>query len=122
MRCIRRHASRPVGCWTPKDTKIAVTQTIGRQRLNIHGAIDPEAGKTRMLDVVTMDAASTIMLLMAIEAMYPGKRMIPLFVDNTWYHHAKVVQAWLARPECRIRIHFIPAYCPHLDSIERLWR
>jgi hypothetical protein len=32
------HAVRPVGCWAPKDTPIAVAQTSGRQRLNIHGA------------------------------------------------------------------------------------
>lgn len=43
-------------------------------------------------------------------------------LDNARYHHAKLVQAWLARPKCRIKLHFIPAYCPHLDSIERLWR
>jgi hypothetical protein len=92
-----------------------------RQRLNVHGAIDLETGKTRMLDVVTVNAVSTIMLLMAIEALYPGKRMIHLFLDNARYHHAKLVQAWLARPECRIKLHFIPAYCPHLDSIGRLW-
>jgi hypothetical protein len=41
-----------------------------------------------------------IMLLRAIEAMYPGKRLIHLFVDNARYHHAKLVQAWLARPGC----------------------
>jgi len=76
------HAVRPVGCWAPKDTPIAVAQTSGRQRLNVHGAIDLETGKTRMLDVVTVDAASTIMLLMAIEAMYPGKRVIHLFLDR----------------------------------------
>jgi transposase len=116
------HAVRPVGCWAPKDTPIAVTQTSGRQRLNIHGAIDLETGKTRMLEVATVDAASTIMLLLAIEAMYPGKRVIHLFLDNARYHHAKLVQAWLARPGCRIKLHFIPTYCPHLDSIERLWR
>jgi len=74
-----------------------------------------------MLDVLTVDAASTIMLLMAIEVMYPGKRLIHLFVDNARYHHAKLVQAWVARPGSRIRLHFIPAYCPHLDPIERLW-
>ena len=61
------------------------------------------------------------MLLMAIEAMYPGKRLIHVFLDNARYHHAKLVQQWLARPECRIRLHFIPSYCPHLDPIERLW-
>jgi hypothetical protein len=39
-----------------------------------------------------------IMLLIAIETMYPGKRLIHLFVDNARYHHAKLVQAWLRRP------------------------
>jgi transposase len=115
------HAVRPVGCWAPRDIPIAVAQTSGRQRLNIHGAVDLETGKTRMLEVATVNTASTIMLLMAIEAMYPSKRMIHLFLDNARYHHAKLVQAWLARPGCRIKLHFIPTYCPHLDPIERLW-
>jgi transposase len=47
--------------------------------------------------------------------------LIHLFVDNARYHHAKLVQAWLARPGCRVKLHFIPAYCPHLDPAERLW-
>jgi transposase len=115
------HAVRPVGCWGPKDVTVAVSQSSGRQRLNIHGAIDLETGRTRMIEAATVNAISMIMLLRAIEAMYPTKRLIHLFVDNARYHHAKVVQAWLARPECRIRLHFIPAYCPHLDPIERLW-
>jgi hypothetical protein len=68
-----------------------------------------------MIEAATVNAISMIMLLRAIEAMYPGKRLIHLFVDNARYHHAKLVQVWLARPECRTRLHFIPAYCPHLD-------
>ena len=43
------HAVRPVGCWAPKDTPVAVEQTSGQQRLNIHGAIDLETGRTRMI-------------------------------------------------------------------------
>jgi hypothetical protein len=35
------------------------------------------------------------MLLMAIEAMFPDKRMLHVFLDNARYHHAKLVQAWL---------------------------
>lgn len=115
------HAVRPVGCWAPKDVALAVPQTSGRQRLNIHGAIDLETGQTCMLDVPTVDAMSTIALLMAIEAMYPGKRVLHVFLDNARTHHAKLVQAWLAEPGRRTRLHFIPAYCPHLDAIERLW-
>jgi transposase len=115
------HAVRPVGCWAPKEVRVAVEQSSGRDRLNIHGAIDLETGRTAMRDVLTVDALSTIMLLMAIEAMYPGKRLIHVFLDNARYHHAKLVKAWLARPACRIELHFIPAYCPHLNAIERLW-
>jgi hypothetical protein len=35
-----------------------------------------------MKDVLTVDALSTIMLLMAVEAMYPGMRLIHVFLDN----------------------------------------
>jgi transposase len=115
------HAVRPVGCWAPKEVPVAVEQSSGRDRLNIHGAIDLETGQTIMKDVLTVDALSTILLLMAIEAMYPGMRLIHVFLDNARYHHAKLVQAWLARPGCRIKLHFVPAYCPHLNPIERLW-
>ena len=115
------HEARPVGCWAPKDTKVAVDQTSGRKRLNVHGAIDLETGKTKMIDVLTVDALSTIALLLAIELMYPGKRMIHVFLDNARYHHAKLVQEWLAMPGRRIMPHFIPTYCPHLNPIERLW-
>ena len=115
------HAVRPVGCWAPRDVKIAVPQTSGRERLNLHGAIDLETGKTRMIDVVTVDAVSTVALLSAIENLYPNKRRIHVFLDNAKYHHAEKVQQWLTKPNCRIKLHFIPTYSPHLDPIERLW-
>ncbi len=115
------HAVRPMGCWAPKDAKVAVEQNSGRDRLNIHGAIDLETGSTRMIEALSVNAQSTIALFIAIMAMYPAKKLIHVFLDNARYHHAQMVQDWLARPECRIRLHFIPAYCPHLNPIERLW-
>ena len=89
------HAARPVGCWAPKEEKLAIEQTSGRQRINIHGAIDLETGQTRMIEAETIDAASTIRLLEAIEALYPLLAMIDVYLDNARYHHAKLVQAWL---------------------------
>ena len=115
------HAARPVGCWAPEQEKLAIEQTSGRQRINVHGAIDLETGRTRMIEVETVDAVSTIRLLESIEAFYPMLALIHVFLDNARYHHAKLVQDWLSRPDCRIRLHFIPAYCPHLNPIERLW-
>ena len=80
-----------------------------------------------MKDVLSVDVLSTILLLTTIETLYPGMRLIHVFLDNARYHHAKLVQTWLARLDCRIRLHFVPAYCPHprsasrLTPIERLW-
>ena len=115
------HAARPAGCWAPKQETLAIEQTSGRQRINIHGAIDLATGQTRMIEVVTVDAVSTIRLLQSIETLYPLLALIHVFLDNARYHHAKLVQEWLDRPGCRIKLHFIPSYCPHLNPIERLW-
>ena len=115
------HATRPAGCWAPRQEKLAIEQTSGRERINIHGAIDLATGQTRMIEVVTVDAVSTIRLLELIAALYPMLALIHVFLDNARYHHAKLVQEWLARPGCRIKLHFIPSYCPHLNPIERLW-
>jgi transposase len=115
------HAVRPAGCWAPKQETLAIEQTSGRERINIHGAINIETGQTRMIEVLTVDAISTIKLLESIETLYPSLALIHVFLDNARYHHAKLVQEWLARPGCRIKLHFVPSYCPHLNPIERLW-
>ncbi len=115
------HAARPAGCWAPREERLVIEQTSGRQRINIHGAIDLETGQTRMIEAETIDAASTIRLLQSIEALYPMMVMIHVFLDNARYHHARIVREWLARPGRRIRLHFVPPYCPHLNPIERLW-
>jgi len=61
-------------------------------------------------DVLTVDALSTIMLLMAIEAMYPAMRSIHVFLDNA----NTITRNWCSLASeagCRIKLHFIPAYC-----------
>jgi transposase len=98
------HGAQAVGCWAPKEANIAVPQTTRRQGLNIHGALELETGKTMMVESLSVDAASTIRPLIAIQAMYPGKRLIHLFLDNARYHHAHLAQDWLAQPGCRIRL------------------
>ena len=92
------HAARAAGCWAAKDETLAIEQTTGRQRLNIHGAIDLETGQTKMIEADAIDAASTIKLLEALEALYPASALIHVFLNNARYHHAKVVQEWLSQP------------------------
>lgn len=44
------HAARPVGCWAKAKDNLAIEQTSGRQRLNVHGAIDLETGRTAAIE------------------------------------------------------------------------
>jgi transposase len=115
------HQVRPVGCWAPKGVAIAVEQTTGRDRLNLHGAINLETGRTQILDVERVDGPSLIKLLGQVESAHPGMRRIHVFLDNATYHRAVIVKEWLARPERKCVLRFLPTYCPHLDPIERLW-
>ena len=107
------HAAHPVCCWTANRYKLAIEQTSGRQHPRA-----PSTSKPAKREAETIDALSTIRLLESIEALYPA--LIHVFLDNARYHHTKLVQEWLARPVCRIRLHFVAAYCPHLNPIERL--
>ena len=63
------HAARAAGCWAAKDETLAIERTTGRQRLNIHGAIDLETGRTKMIEAEAIDAASTIKLLEALNEL-----------------------------------------------------
>jgi hypothetical protein len=90
------HATGPVGCWAPNEQNLAIEQTSGRERINMHGAIDLETGQTRMIEAVTIDAISTIRLLESLEALYPLMICIHVFLDNARYHHAKLVSEWLS--------------------------
>jgi len=116
-----REASATLDAAGARKPRPAIEQASGRQRIDIHGAINLETGQTRMIEAESIDAASTIRLLESIEALYPTLALIHVFLDNARDHHAKLVQEWLAQPERQIKLHFVPAYCPHLNPIARLW-
>jgi hypothetical protein len=103
---------KPCCSWTRyiRPMRRGPSGLLGRQRINIHGAVDLQTGQTRMIEVEAIDALSTIKLLESIEALYPLLVCIHVFLDNARYHHAKLVQEWLSRRDCRITLHFIPTY------------
>jgi len=116
------HQAKPAGRWLPRGQRCALPAASGRDRLNLHGAIDLETGRTNILDVQTVDADSTIALFEALEQSHSTMRRIHVFLDNARYHHARAVQDWMKQPGRRIVLHFVPSYCPHLNPIERLWK
>jgi len=115
------HQSKPACGWIKRGEKIALKSSTGRQRVNIHGAINLENFDCPFVESVTVDSDSTIALLERIEAANPTKTTIYVFLDNARYHHAKAVKKWLKSTNSRIKLMFLPPYAPHLNPIERLW-
>ena len=54
--------------------------------------------------------------------IYPHAKAIHVVLDNFRIHSSKQVQAWMAEKGQRIRLHFLPPYCPDHNRIERRWR
>jgi transposase len=115
------HQSRPAHGWFLRECRPAIVATSGRKRINIHGALNLEDGLFRLVEAEKINAETTRQLLQKLESAYPSKRIIHVVLDNARYHHAKVLQPWLQAPKRRIKLHFLPAYAPHLNPIERLW-
>jgi transposase len=61
-------------------------------------------------------------LLRAILVVYRSVRRIHLILDNYVIHKSQAVEAFLQTIGQKIRLHFLPPYCPEENRIERLWR
>jgi transposase len=60
-------------------------------------------------------------LLRALLRRYRRARVLHLILDNYIIHCSKIVKAALAEWGARIRLHFLPPYCPDENRIEHLW-
>ena len=107
--------------WIKKGTEKTIQSNSGRQRINIIGAIDIADPTTIVTEQVeTINALTILVFIQAIEKAYPHKKRIHLYVDNARYHHAILVKEYLQTS--RVIIHYLPAYSPNLNPIERLWK
>ena len=60
-------------------------------------------------------------LLRALIETYEDAETIHVILDNYIIHKSRVAQAWLAEFGERLRLHFLPPYCPNENRIERIW-
>jgi transposase len=106
--------------WIKRGEKRQLKTNSGRQRLNLHGAINAETMRVTLIESDTVNSISTVNLLTAIEQDYPLAAVIFVILDNASYHYSKEVKAYLNGS--RIKLAFLPSYSPNLNLIERLWK
>jgi len=106
--------------WIKRGTDKTLESNTGRSRVNINGAVDIAGLKVVVEFGEAVNAQSTIALLRKLEARHPKAQTLYVYCDNARYYRSRLVQAYLAGS--KIKLIFLPAYCPNLNLIERLWK
>lgn len=106
--------------WIKKGETRELKTSSGRERLNLHGAINAETFEMTVIESDTVDADSTLQLLEMLENKYAVASAIFVILDNARYHYSRSVQEFLKNS--RIKLVFLPSYSPNLNLIERVWK
>ena len=85
------------------------------------GALDVRTGLVTWVEGERKASALFIALLQQLLRFYPKACVIHVVLDNYRIHDSKITQAALQGFGRRIRLHFLPPYCPKENKIERLW-
>lgn len=85
------------------------------------GAIEVGTGLLTWVEGERKCSALFIALLDRLIAHNPMAKVIHVILDNYRIHDSKITQAALRGYGGRIRLHFLPPYCPTENRIERLW-
>jgi len=106
--------------WIKRGETRQLKTNSGRERLNLHGAINAETHEVTIIESDTVNEESTIDLLETIRQKYFMAAMIYIILDNAKYHYSRKVKAYLEGKN--IKLVFLPSYSPNLNLIERLWK
>lgn len=80
---------------------------------------------TGCIEYVAGERKNSLLFLATLERLLktnPQATVIHVVLDNFRIHSSKQVQAWMKEKGHRIRLHFLPPYCPDHNKIERKWR
>lgn len=87
------------------------------------GALDAVTGELIYVEGEQKNSLLFIELLWKLTQHYAEATKIHVILDNYSIHHTEQVKKSLASPEGqRLKLHFLPPYCPDHNKIERTWQ
>jgi transposase len=100
------------------------TLTPGKnQKRYLAGALCAKTGKLTWVEWDSKDSDLFILQLWHLVGRdYPNAKCIHLILDNYSIHSSGRTKIALAALGGRVRLHFLPPYCPDHNRIERVWR
>ena len=107
--------------WSSQGAPRLLQTSSGRQRLNLHGAINIESLEMTVIESSSINRESTLQLLQMLHEKYCRAREIVVILDNARYHYSAQIKEWVEK-HSRIRLAYLPTYSPQLNLIERVWK
>lgn len=86
------------------------------------GAMDVRTRVIHCVEATKKDAWLFMDLLKKLTVVYAQARIIHVILDNYKIHSSHVIGIALANFARRVRLHFLPPYCPDYNRIERVWQ
>jgi transposase len=105
-----------------KGPRVRVPTPGQNRKRALFGALDARTGALHHAIRERKRAVDFVAFLEQLAQAYPAGELA-LVLDNVVAHDAKLVRAWLARPEhARVRLLWLPKYSAHEHTpIERVW-
>jgi transposase len=109
--------------WTLPGAQRRVMTPGTNVKRHLAGALDARTDRLVWVRGDRKDSRLFVALLGRLLKGYPDKEAVHVILDNYGIHTSRLTRAWLARHGQRIRLHFLPPYCPDDNRIERrVWR
>lgn len=118
------HLNPKIGLdWMVRGQQKEVTTPGQNVKRYLAGAQNVRTGELIWVEDERKDTILFLWLLGVLVRQHPEAKRIHVILDNYSIHHTQKVKAALATPEGqRVRLHFLPPYCPDHNKIERTWQ
>jgi len=115
------YTGRPAHGWIRRGRTVELKSNHGRTRININGALSWPDRSIVHREEELITSAAMIRLYDELRVLHPEATTITIVLDNARYNFSKAIRAYIAAPDCRIKLVFLPSYAPNLNLIERFW-
>lgn len=109
--------------WMRSGTQKYVRTPGKNQKRYLAGSLDVHTGQLTYVEADRKDSDLFIRLLWHLaRKIYPRAKCIHIILDNYKIHSSERTQLALGALGDKVRLHFLPPYCPDHNRIERTWR